>query len=131
MFPSGNLRKRKRHERGEMSVMAHIVSPELLEDALQAVVRAGRYRSEQEAVRHALEVLLAANPALRTQTAIELYRLGKVTLSRAAEMAQLELETFKAQLAEKDLLLEVSETPDDVRAGANLIQHLRGTRDSR
>lgn len=111
--------------------MAHIVSPELLEDALQAVVRAGRYRSEQEAVHHALEVLLAANPTLRTQTAIELYRRGKVTLSRAAEMAQLELETFKEQLVEKDLLLEVSETPDDVRAGADFIHHLRDPHDSR
>lgn len=111
--------------------MAHIVSPELLEDELQALVRAGGYRSEQEAVRHALDVLLAANPVLRTQTAIELYRHGKVTLACAAEMAQLELETFKEQLAEKDLPLEVSEAPEDVRAGADLIHQLRGPRDSR
>ena len=111
--------------------MANIVSPELLEDELQAVVRAGGYRSEEEAVRHALEVLLAANPHLRTQTAVELYRQGKVTLSRAAEIAQLELETFKEKLAEKDLPMEVDETPDDVRAGADLIHRLRGERDSR
>lgn len=110
--------------------MVNIVTPELLEDELQAVVQAGGYRSEQEAVRHALEVLLTANPHLRTQTAVELYRRGKVSLSRAAEIAQLELETFKEQLAAKDLMLEVDEAPDDVRAGADLIRRLRGARDS-
>jgi predicted HTH domain antitoxin len=111
--------------------MANIVSPELLEDALQALVRAGGYESEQEAVQHAIEVLLAANPQLRTQTAIELYRRGKVTLSRAAEIAHLEFETFKEQLAEKDLPTEGDEAPDDVRTGADLIHRLRGPRDSR
>ncbi len=111
--------------------MANIVSPELLEDELQAVVRAGGYRSEEEAVRHALEVLLAANPHLRIQTAIELYRWGKVTLSRAAEIAQLELETFKEQLAEKDLPIGVDEEPNEVHIGADLIHHLRRARDSR
>ena len=111
--------------------MTHIVGPELLEDELQAVVRAGGYRSAEEVVHHALGVLLAANPYLRTQTAIELYRRGKVTLSRAAEIAHMELEPFKEQIAKKDLLLEVDEAPDDVHAGADLMRRLRGARDAR
>jgi predicted HTH domain antitoxin len=111
--------------------MANTVSPELLEDVLWALVRVGGYGSRQEAVRHTLEVLFAANPHLRTQTAIELCRRGKVTLSRAAEIAQLELEALKEQLAEKDLPLRVDEAPDEVRAGADLIHRLRDTRDPR
>lgn len=111
--------------------MAHIVGPTLLEDTLQALVRAGGYRSEEEAVQHAIEVLLAANPHLRTQTAIELYRHGKVTLVRAAEIARLPLETFREQLAEKDLLTEGDEAPENVHAKAHLLHRLRGPRDSR
>lgn len=79
--------------------MSHMVKLELLEEELQAVMRAGGYRSKQEAVRHALEVLLAANPDLHICTPIELYRRGKITLSRGAEMAGLELEAFKEKLA--------------------------------
>ena len=105
--------------------MANIVSPELLQDELKAVVQAGGYRSEEDAVRHALEVLLTANDSLRISTAMELYRQGKVTLSRAAEIAQLELEFFKEILAKKSIPIVVDEAPGDIRAGADFIQRLR------
>jgi hypothetical protein len=63
--------------------VANIISLELLEDELKAVVQAGKYRSQEEAVGHALEVLLVANSPLRLNTAVELYRRNRVTLSRA------------------------------------------------
>ena len=105
--------------------MANIVSPELLEDELKAVVQAGGYRSKEDAVRHALEVLLTANDGLRVSTAVELYRQGKVTLARAAEIAQLELESFKEKLAEENVAITIDEAPVDIRAGADLIERLR------
>ena len=98
---------------------------ELLEDELQAVTQAGAYKSKEEAIEHALEVLLAANPQLRVDTAIELYRLEKVTLSRAAEVAGLERETFREQLSDRGIEVTVDESPDDVQAGAALIRRLR------
>jgi hypothetical protein len=67
-----------------------------LEDELGAVVQAGDYQSQEEAIRHALAVLLAAKPSLRINTAVELYSRKKVTLTRAAEIAGLALETCKA-----------------------------------
>lgn len=106
-------------------MMTNLLSLELLEDEIRAVVRAGDYKSEREAISHALEVLLAANPLLRLNTAVELYRQGKVTLSRAAELAGLEVETFKERLAEQDVPISVDETPEEVRAGAELIHRLR------
>lgn len=107
--------------------MSKIVSPELFEDELRAVVRAGGYRSKREAVGHALEVLFAANPDLRIRTAIELYRHDKVTLSRAAEIANLELEAFQQTLADHDVPIQVNETPEEVRQGAELVHRLRKT----
>ena len=105
--------------------MAHIISLELLQDELGAVVQAGEYKSQEEAIRHALEVLLAANPPLRVKTAVELYRREKVTLTRAAEIAGLELETFKERLAERGVSIHIDEPPEEVRAGADLIRRQR------
>ena len=90
------------------------------------MVQAGAYRSREEAIGHALEVLLAANPHLRMNTAVELYRRSQVTLSRAAEIAGLELEAFKEWLAEQAVPIPVDEPPEEVRTGAELIHRLRG-----
>jgi predicted HTH domain antitoxin len=105
--------------------MTRIIDLALLEDELTAVVQAGDYTSREEAIGHALEVLLAANPPLRINTAVELYRLGKVTLTRAAEIAGLELEALKEQLARRAVLILVDEPSGEIRAGAELIQRQR------
>ncbi len=105
--------------------MADIVSLDLLEDELNAIMQAGGYSSRESTVVHALEVLLAANPQLRVSTAIELYRKGAVTLSRAVEISGLETESFKDRLAEMDVPLRADELPEEIRVGAELIGHLR------
>jgi predicted HTH domain antitoxin len=120
-----NVLRQKFLRGNEVRTMVHIVGLELLEDELKAVVRAGNYRSTKEAVGHALDVLLAANAQLRVSTAVELYRRGKVTLSRAAETANMELETFKEELAGKGVPIRVDESPEEIRAGAHVIHHIR------
>ena len=107
--------------------MTYIVTLDLLDDELSAITLAGGYGSREEAVVHALEVLLAANPQLRVSTAIELYRRSGVTLARAVEISGLETEAFKDKLGEEDVPLRVDETPEEVRAGAKLIGQLRQT----
>jgi predicted HTH domain antitoxin len=104
--------------------MANSISLELLEDELKAVVQAGNYRSQEEAIGHALEVLLAAHPPLRLNTAVELYRRSRVTLSRAAEIAGVEVETFKTRLAEHGVSIPVDESPEEVRVCGGGV-HLR------
>ena len=74
--------------------MARPGTSELLKDELAAVVRAGAYRSKEEAIGHALEVLLTVNPRLRLHTALELYSQRKVTLARATEIALRVLRSF-------------------------------------
>ena len=99
---------------------------ELLEDELQAVTQAGAYTSKEQAIEHALQVLLAANPQLRVDTAIELYRREKVTLSRAAEIAGLEWDAFKEKLSDRGIETIVDESPAEVQAGVELIRQVRG-----
>jgi predicted HTH domain antitoxin len=105
--------------------MPDIISLDLLEDGLSAIKQAGGYGSREEAVVHALEVLLAANSQLRVGTAIELYRQGVVTLSRDVEISGLETDSFKDKLIEGDVALRVDEPPEEIRSGAELIGQLR------
>ncbi len=113
------------HSRG--IIMAPIVSIELLEDELRAVVQAGAYTSKEEVIGHALEVLLAAYEPLRIKTAVALYRQGTVTVARAAEIAGLEVEAFKDQLAAHKVSIPTDETPEQIQAGAEQIRRLRNT----
>jgi len=116
--------KKTEIQRRERTPMSNLVSLDLLEDELSAVVQAGRYKSKRELIGHALEVLLMANPHLRLKTAVELYRREKATLSRGAEIAGLEFEAFKEQLAEKNVPILVDETPEEIRASAERIHKL-------
>jgi len=98
---------------------------ELLEEELESVVKVGHYKSRNDLIRHALEVLLTANPALRMEVAVDLYRMGKITLARAAELAGLDRETFKTCLEDHGVSIWIDESVEDVHTGANLIHRLR------
>lgn len=98
-----------------------------LEDELNAVVQAGAYASKEEVIRHALDVLLAAHPALRINTAVELYRQGTVTLERAAEIAALDMEALKDQLTAHRVPVPVDASPTEIQTGTEHIHRLRAT----
>lgn len=98
----------------------------MLQRELTAIVKAGRYPSEQDVIRHALEVLLVANAQLRVETALELYQGGYVTLSRAAEIAGLSFGKWKDTLAERGIPIRMETSPAEIFEGASLITQLRG-----
>ena len=56
---------------------------------------------------------------------MELYRQGTVTVARAAEVAGLELEAFKDQLAAHKVSVPTDEMPEEIQAGAEQIRRLR------
>ncbi|MBI3922244.1 MAG: UPF0175 family protein [Armatimonadetes bacterium] len=66
---------------------------------VDAVVRAGLCRTREEAVGAAMNLLFAVRPAVRLEAAIELFREGEVSLSRAAEMAGTDFITSRRLLA--------------------------------
>ncbi|MBT4498538.1 MAG: hypothetical protein HOC74_12495 [Gemmatimonadetes bacterium] len=90
----------------------------LMDKELKALFKTGGHRSEQAVVGHALEVLLAANPALRLGVAVELYNTGEVTLVRAAEIGDVSAETFKDHLHKKGMKRTVDLPKEEVVAGA-------------
>lgn len=63
------------------------------------------YGSEEELMEDALRTLLHFKPELEREVAVELYLREEVSLSRAADMAGLDIEGFKSLLRAKGLKL--------------------------
>ncbi|MEK6953509.1 MAG: UPF0175 family protein [Candidatus Micrarchaeota archaeon] len=94
--------------------------PRLMEEQISALVRAGHYSSKSDVVKDAMRLLLKTKTGLRYAAAIELVKEGKISLGRAAEIADLSPDemqrlaehhkAFREIRAEKGELERISET---------------------
>ena len=89
----------------------------VLEKELDAVVKAGLFRSREEVLAEAVNVFFAVRPAMRLEAAIALCKEGDVSLSRAAEMAGTDVMTFRKVLADRGVSITVAcDTPEAMDA---------------
>lgn len=70
---------------------------------LEALLKAGIFRSKGEAVAEALRLLFTSRPQLRIEAAIQLFKDEAVTLGRAAEISGLSRWEFEAILADREI----------------------------
>jgi predicted HTH domain antitoxin len=92
-----------------------------LEAELAALVEAGNYESEREAIRDALEALIDANPNLRLEMAITLWKRKQITLGRAVKIARSDHETIKQELAKRGLYIEIDMSAEEIKREARQI----------
>ena len=78
----------------------------IIDQELDAVIRAGIFRDRDHAIHEAIETLFVVRPELRTEAAMELFRSGEVSLLRAAEIAGLDSESFRRLLRDRGIALE-------------------------
>jgi predicted HTH domain antitoxin len=97
----------------------------LLERELQATVRSGIFRSEADAVQEALGTFFASNPQYRVEAALEMYRSGEVSLSRAAEIAGMNSVRFRELWRQRGGRQEVEMEAADAEAQSQRITRLR------
>jgi predicted HTH domain antitoxin len=74
---------------------------------LSAVVRAGCFASEEEALREAVQTLFAVKPQLRVEAAIRQYLDEEITLGRAAELTGMTQWRFQELLAQRGLQVPI------------------------
>lgn len=79
----------------------------IIDQELDAVIRAGMFRDREHAIHEAIETLFVVRPQLRTEAAVELFRSGEVSLLRAAEIADLDFESFRRLLHDRKIALEI------------------------
>lgn len=77
--------------------------PDLLQEQVTAARETGLYASEGELIADAVRTLLAARPDVRLTTACRLYERGTVSLGKAAELADVDVESFKRALHERGI----------------------------
>jgi predicted HTH domain antitoxin len=104
--------------------MAEVFS--LLDD-LDVLVERGIYRDREALMKDAVQSLLRSKPELRRQLAIELYKLNRISLSRAAEIGGVDVESFKEILRETGVTRVVSPVGETVRDEVERLMHLRET----
>src|SRR5438067_8945244 len=88
-------------------------SPEI-DQELAAVVRAGCFASEDDAVREAVQTMFAVRPQLRMEAAIRRYVDGEITLGRAAELGGMTRWRFQEILLQRGVRIELETRPTKV-----------------
>jgi len=86
-----------------------------VEEELNALLRADIYRSKDDVISDAVRALLTLKPGLRIEIAVDLYRNGKVTLWKAADIAASSMEEFKDVLASRSIKIAVSGSKEESR----------------
>ncbi len=81
--------------------------PAATKKEIEALIRAGYYSSKSDAVKDAFRTLFDTKPALKLASAIELYRSSEVSLSKAAEIAGMNIEDFKHMLSDRGIRREI------------------------
>jgi predicted HTH domain antitoxin len=71
-----------------------MTQPTLLGE-LNLLVTEGVYQTQEALIQDACRSLLRSKPEIKTQLALAMYKRGQVSLTRAAEIAGVDLEGFK------------------------------------
>ena len=91
--------------------------PKIMEMEIAALVRAGYYSSKSDVAKDAFRILLESKKPLKIACAVELYHSGEVSLTRAAEIAEIDVETLKEILKDRGIKIQmVVEEDVDTRA---------------
>lgn len=100
--------------------------PVTIEKEIKALIKYGYYSSIDEAIKDAFRTLLNVKPDLRISAAIELYKEGEISLSKAAEMVGVSTIEFKDTLANRGIIRKVgARSKEELRQGTELIKKLR------
>jgi predicted HTH domain antitoxin len=90
---------------------------------LNALVKAGVFRSKTEAIKEALRLLFATRPQLSIEAALQLYKEGEVTLGRASEIAGISRWEFETLLADRSIERSVaSDSVEDLERQVERLQ---------
>jgi predicted HTH domain antitoxin len=86
----------------------------ILEKEAKALIKRGIYKDEKSLFEDALRALLVSKPGLRVEAAIELYKAKEISLKKAAEIASLDIESFKDELSRRGLKIELEPPSKDI-----------------
>lgn len=96
-------------------------------DEVDVLIERGIYRDRDALLQDALRSLLRSKPGLRRELAVELYRRRKVSLSRAAEIGGVDIESFKEILREENIPRVMAPVGEEMREETGHLMRLGET----
>lgn len=76
------------------------------EEEINSLIRTSCYASKEELISDAIRALLLQKPELKIEIATDLYKNGKVSLWKAADIAGKSPEEFKEHLAKRSISMD-------------------------
>lgn len=95
--------------------LIEITIPEALEAGFDVIPATGLYGSAAEFISEAIKTLWVARKDLRLEVACQLYAQGEISIGKACEMAEVDIERFKDILASKGMTRESKSTEEEIR----------------
>lgn len=83
------------------------------EEEINSLIRTKSYASKDEVISDALRALLVLKPELKTEIAVDLYKTGRVSLWKAADIVGMSLEEFKELLTARSIKIEVGGSTEE------------------
>lgn len=99
--------------------------PEIMEKEIEALIEAGYYSSKSDVVKDAIRELLEKNKNLRVSAAVEMYKGGKISLGRAAEIAEISIEEFKKVLKDRKIKIAVYLSRSEAKKSDTLMKKMK------
>lgn len=99
--------------------------PKLMEDEIEALIDAGYYSSKSDVVKDAIREMLEKNKNLRIAAAIEMYKRGKISIGRAAEIADVNLEEFKQAMKDRGIKIVLEHDRKMMRDADKIMKKMR------
>ncbi len=99
--------------------------PRLIEDEIDALIGAGYYSSKSDVVKDALRTLLETKSNLRIAASVEMYKKGKVSIGKAAELTGMSVIEFKEVLIDRGIKRQIRVDKKDIKKSDKLIKKMR------
>jgi len=78
--------------------------PSILVSQIEALVDSGHFSSRSDVVKEALRFMLEKKNHLRYASAVEMYKKGKATLTKGAEIAGVSSDVFRSILNDQGII---------------------------
>ena len=87
--------------------MSALSLPRTIENEINALVKGGYFRSKDSFIEESVKYMLVSRGDLKINAAVEMYRSGDVSLTRAAEVAGMSIFEFKEVLKTRGITMVV------------------------
>ena len=102
-----------------------ITIPELFKKEIESIPKTGYYDNKSEFIRDAIRTLLSSRKELRIGVAVEMYKAGDISISKASEIAGINFEEMKKILFDRNIPLERGEDTKIVEKKAKELLKMR------